>query len=162
MENPKSCLFETPVTILVAGSSKVGKTSWVLKVIEQASYIFCREPKRIVWCYGRGCYQKEIDEKLTKLYKNKITFLEGFPHTEIEKGSLFKESDNGILILDDLVMEVSNNEIFAKLFLQFSHHQNFSVIYLTQSLFNSENRQNPLVMRNCDIMVSLLRVVAYE
>ena len=156
MNNEKTCLFETPITILVAGSSKVGKTYWVVKLVEQAGYIFCHKPKRIIWSYGKGCYQKEIAERLTKQYKNKIKFREGFPQEEIENGTLFKKNDNGILILDDLLMEVSNNKIFAKIFLQFSHHQKFSVIFLTQSLYNSEDRTNPVVMRNCDILVCLL------
>ena len=120
----KICRFETPVTIMVAGSSKVGKSSWVARVIEQSAYLFVHRPKKIIWCYGAGCFQPELANRLKKSIKN-IVFQEGFPREKVASGNLFKKGDKGILVLDDLMMDVANEPIFAKLFLQYSHHQDF-------------------------------------
>lgn len=153
MSNKNFTLFETPITVVVAGASKVGKSTWVARVIDQADFLFVHYPKRIVWAYGKNCYQPELVDKLKKRWKSSISFHEGFPGEKIESGTLFKKEDNGILVLDDLIMAVSNDQTFAKLFLQYSHHQNFSVIFLTQSLYNSESKMNPLILKNCDILV---------
>lgn len=121
----KICCFETPITIVVAGSSKAGKTSWALRAVREADFLFVHKPRRIIWAYGKNCFDSKIASALREKWGNAVEFREGFPGAQIERGSLFKKTDFGLLILDDLALDVTTDTAFAKLFTQYSHHQNF-------------------------------------
>ena len=47
-----------------------------------------------------------------------------------------------LLIIDDLMHET--NDVVSKLFTRVSHHKNVSVVYLTQNLFNNNNRNRTI------------------
>ena len=48
----------------------------------------------------------------------------------------FSEFSNSLVILDDMVDAVMNDSSMIKVFTERSHHQNISVIFMTQKIFH--------------------------
>ena len=67
-----------------------------------------------------------------KLKKGEVKFHEGIPDSEALP-RWFPEG--GVLVLDDLMDEGSNDKRVLDLFTKHSHHQGITVIYLCQDLF---------------------------
>ena len=75
-----------------------------------------------------------------------VEYLEGIPG-ELDK--YFKKNKKNLIILDDLMNEVSKSPKVTQLFTR-GHHDNLLVIYLTQNLFHKNQRALSL---NSDYMV---------
>ncbi len=118
-----------PSCILIAGPSNSGKTEWVKRFLLNASHMINPTPVKIYWCYSS--YQP-IYTELAQTLSN-ISFIEGLPEN-IEE--LFDKSKPQLLVIDDLMSAVGNDKRLADLFTKHSHHQNLSVIYIVQNLFN--------------------------
>ena len=87
------------------------------------------QTENVMYCYS--IYQSLFDEM--KRVIPGIIFHEGLP----DKEEMFELSKDGhaLLILDDLMQEVSNSKDMLDLFCQYSHHMGISVMYLTQNIF---------------------------
>ena len=108
-----------PSNCLVSGPSSSGKTFFVKKLIDDK--MFDPMPKTILYCYGS--YQP-----LFNSMKN-VQFEDGLP-------SNLSSLNNALVIIDDLMAELANDSRLSKLFTKGSHHQNLSVIFITQNLFH--------------------------
>jgi len=64
--------LQNPTTLLLAGSSGSGKTSWVFRLIDQIDKIFVSKIERIYYFYK--VWQPKFDD-----YVEKIHFHEGLP-----------------------------------------------------------------------------------
>ena len=86
-------------------------------------------PVKIIYCYGQWqSYFNKIEKDVTD-----IIFHNGLPNTEdIDTW----KSEHTLIILDDLMNEVSKNAITQKLFTIGCHHLNISCIFITQNLYN--------------------------
>jgi len=68
-----------------------------------------------------------------------------------------------LLILDDLLLSI-NEKYLSELFTKKSHHQNFSIIFVTQNLFDPkikvarQNSQYIIVMRSPNSMLSVRNI----
>lgn len=120
MEFPR---FQHPCTMLLAGPTRVGKSWFLRDLLKERNLMFNPPPDKVIWFYG--IYQKMYDEM------PEITFVEGFP-------SNFREylGTNSLIILDDLMIECTNDERLTFLYTRGSHHLNISVIFITQNLFH--------------------------
>ena len=78
-------------TLIIAGPSQSGKTSFVLKLLHHRNEIFRCKINRIVWCYG--IYQP----KLNSLLQSKGFIL----HSNIIDVNNIEPYD--IVVLDDLI-----------------------------------------------------------
>ena len=78
--------------------------------------------------------------------KMNVEYLEGIPG-ELDK--YFKKNKKNLIILDDLMNEVSKSPKVTQLFTR-GRHDNLLVIYLTQNLFHKNQRALSL---NSDYMV---------
>ena len=135
-----------PFSMLVAGSSLSGKTSFVTNLIQNRESHIDQPIHRIYWCYGQ--YTKEL-QKLKSTVGEKLKLIEGLPDN---LGDMVAENDseiplNSIIVLDDLVHEVSNSEQVAKLFTQGVHHLNVSVICIIQDIFYSGGKFRKTLLR---------------
>ena len=100
-----------------------------------ASYAFHRPIRRIVYCYGQPqrCFKD--------MQREGIHFHMGIPKN-IQ--SLFpKDLRPGILVLDDLMRDCSEDQHVLDLFTKGSHHNDVTRIYLTQNLFPSGKYHGP-------------------
>ena len=84
---------------------------------------------KIIYCYRQWQpYFIQIEKDVTD-----IIFHNGLPNTEdIDTW----KSEHTLIILDDLMNEVSKNAITQKLFTIGCHHLNISCIFITQNLYN--------------------------
>lgn len=87
-------------------------------------------PQNIVWIYS--CFQPLYSE-LQKMNKG-IRFVEGLPES-FEDENLFPCNKTSLIILDDVLFQASEHADVVKLFTQYRHHKNMSVIMLTQNVF---------------------------
>jgi GTPase SAR1 family protein len=87
--------FHFPSTIGVFGPSQVGKTTFVLKLIKNATDMFTKKPERVLYCYG--AWQKAYDE-LSKLQH--VIMHEGVP-TRSEMDEFTYDRKPTLLVIDD-------------------------------------------------------------
>lgn len=121
MESVSPFQFKTPTTIMVCGSTGVGKTVLIFKVIKNRTQLFDKPPEEIIWCYG--AYQ-EVFER----YKPDITFHQGLIDVET-----LDRTKHKLIVIDDL-MHALNRDI-AQMFTVYSHHKNITVIFIMQNIF---------------------------
>ena len=111
--------------MIIAGPTGCGKTQWIKNLIAKNASVIYPPPDRIIYCYGE--YQQCFNEmKNVELYS-------GLDRTVIESLS---PNEPNLLILDDLMDEISDDEFVSKLFTKLSHHRNISIILILQNFFN--------------------------
>ena len=127
MDQRKAFQFRCPTRLLVAGPSGCGKTTFTTRLLLDNTELFSKAPESIYYCYGS--WQKGFE----KLKKGGVKFHEGIPDTDLLRK--WFPGEQGILVLDDLMDEGSNDKRVLDLFTRDSHHQGVTVIYLCQDLF---------------------------
>ena len=120
--------FRTPSSILVAGPSGSGKTVFVSKLLQHPHRYFQHLPDNVHYCYS--VWQPLFDT----LRRQGVQFHQGIPDLS-DLSAWFGKKGGGLLILDDLMDEGSNDKRVLDLFTRDSHHRNITVVYLIQDLF---------------------------
>ena len=88
--------------------------------------LFVKPPAKIHYCYGAW------QDGFRDMEDAGIHFHEGVP-TTFHLRKWFPKG--GLLVLDDLMVEGSEDKEFLDLFTKHSHHQNITVLYLCQDMF---------------------------
>jgi hypothetical protein len=118
--------FQIPFCAVIAGQSGSGKTSLLIKILLHQKDLFHPNPASVLYCYGH------YNSAIPQLQKMGVTVSVGIPTDEQIKG-LHRPA---LLLLDDLMMQLnSKREILADWFTRKSHHENLSIIFLVQNLF---------------------------
>jgi GTPase SAR1 family protein len=113
--------FKHPFSMIIAGPSGSGKTVFVDKLLK--GNMFDTQYSEVLWCYG--AYQPQNQ------YENQnVRFIEGLPELSEFDGN------PKLVILDDLMHE--SDARVSKIFTKYSHHNNVSVIFITQNLFHQK------------------------
>ena len=110
-------------TLIVAGPSQSGKTSFVIKLLDHRDDIFKCKINRVIWCYG--IYQAKLNAMLQN---------EGF----ILHSNIIEEKDiqpYDIVVLDDLIHESTNSQHVTAMFTRAAHHKPCFIIFIMQNLF---------------------------
>jgi len=118
--------LKTPFCMVISGSTQCGKSTLVQKILERREELFDKPIHQIVYCYS-------LELKIFSELQHKvpgIKFQHGLP-TNIDDLNI----GSSLLILDDLMQEISNSKEAIDLFTKSSHHQNISVIFITQNFF---------------------------
>ena len=119
--------WQHPFTCIVAGPTGCGKTTFVARMLRNASAMIDPPPERVTWYYGEWqAGYKNLD----------------IPNMRMEEGlpqSFDNDGKRGLVVLDDLMAET--DERVTNLFTKKSHHCNTSVIYLVQNLFSKKQRK---------------------
>ena len=141
-----SIQFNFPSTIGVFGPSQVGKTTFVLKLIKNASYMFTKDPKRVLYCYS--AWQNAYEE-LSKL--DHVTMHEGVPtRTEMEEFTYDRKPS--LLVIDDLMAKIIKDPDVQHYVTVMSHHNNIGIILIMQSIF-PQGKCARTISLNCHYMV---------
>jgi GTPase SAR1 family protein len=119
-------IFKCPFTLMIAGPSGAGKTSLLEKILINKKTILDKQPQRIVFCYKNN--QEAYD--VFNLFDVTVEFIKGIP-----EDLAFDPKINNILIIDDLMADCKDNQNVADFFTRRSHHENISVIFLSQNIF---------------------------
>ncbi|KAL3112524.1 hypothetical protein niasHT_018730 [Heterodera trifolii] len=148
--NERELKFPIPSGIVVSGPSSSGKTQLVLRLLALASEMFDPPPKVIVWAYG------EYSSQIPELERQGVVPHAGPPSEEMLK----KLPKPFLIVYDDLMGDIDAKKL-ADLYTKKSHHNNFSVIFLTQNLFDKamrvprSNAQYIFLMRAPSDMLSI-------
>ena len=110
-------------TLIIAGPSQSGKTSFVLQLLENRDSMFRCVMKRVIWCYG--VYQPQLNA----LLRNKGFIL----HENIIDVSDIQPYD--IVVLDDLIHESKSSQDVTAMFTRAAHHKPCFIIFIMQNLF---------------------------
>ena len=140
----KHSMFKHPFTCMVSGPTSSGKTALVRNLLTNfKSLIYIdRDIINVIWAYGQwqNLYEKQI-ENINCLY------IEGLPSEND-----ISENKTDIIVIDDLMTEVSDNKRFTHLFTKGSHHMNVSVIFISQNLFH-KGSQIRTISLNCHYII---------
>nr|CAD2166900.1 unnamed protein product [Meloidogyne enterolobii] len=139
--------------MIISGPSSSGKSTILLKFISEASDLIEPKPKSILYCFG------EMNNIVPLLQKSGVDVYSGVPPEDLIK----KYPKPLLLILDDLILSI-DEKYLSELFTKKSHHQNFSVIFVTQNLFDKkikvarQNSQYLVLMRSPNSMLSIRNI----
>ena len=131
---PHDIRFKTSFNCLVSGMSSSGKTTWVKNLLTLRKKLFTEEPTRIFLFY-KVMQDIYLEMENEGLLHELINVNEHFPSLDeiIEMVHKYKDNGGSLLIFDDTMTDI--NEDFEQLFCNSSHHENASIIFLTQNLF---------------------------
>ena len=126
--------FKHPFSCLIAGPSQSGKTTFVERLIKHRNEMIFPPPKAIIWHYSelQPAYESMRDD---------VTFKKGVP-TETQ----FKSYSGNLVIIDDLMSEMGS--VSSDIFTKHVHHNNMSVIYIVQNLFNRAKNHRTLSLNS--------------
>ena len=114
-----------PFTCIVAGPTKVGKTEWTKRLVQNAASMIVPPPKRIIWCY------KEWQPGYKEL-EGVVEFLDGLPSFDELKNSA---DEPKLLVLDDFMDSLKKDDRLVQLFTRGAHHWSVSCVHICQALF---------------------------
>ena len=149
-ENKVLLPFQSPCSILVVGPTQSGKTMLTYRIIKQSKAMFTTQPVKIVYCYS--VYQ-ELFAKMERELEN-IPLHEGLPLND-QMDSWSEGREHMLLVLDDLLTSSVNNADILNLFTVKSHHQNISVLFLTQNLYHSPSKFMRTISLNVSYIICL-------
>ena len=130
--------LQTPFSLIIAGPSSCGKTSFVINLLKNNRRVVSNPFDYILWFYGESFPRDEY-------FQNQpITFHQGLPDSF---DSLINPSKRGLAIFDDLMAECGNSKLITEFFTKRTHHENVSVIFITQNLY-SEGKERKNFAKN--------------
>ena len=125
--------IKTPFNCIVSGASGTGKTTFVFNMLYLRDVLFTKVPERIFvyYKYNQNIYREMLRRKIIN---ELIPITNDINYEDIvEKVSPYAKGNGSLIVIDDAMLMISND--FEQLFTNLSHHQNCSVIFLTQNLF---------------------------
>ena len=139
----KELKFHSPFCAVIAGQSGSGKTSLLLKLVQQYRDLIEPIPKSILYCYG------QYNSAIPLLQKLGVSVSAGIPSEETLKAL----PRPALILLDDLMIQLnSKREVLADWFSRKSHHENLSIVFIVQNLFE---RSMKIVRDNAQYMILL-------
>ena len=132
-----------PFGVLVAGETKIGKTTFVKQLLANAQIMIDPPPENIVYFYSE--YQDTFGE--IEVLIPAIEFVQGLPDSMLDN---INPNMRNVYIIDDMMGE--SDAIIAKLFTKKSHHGNLSVIYIVQNLFH-QSKEHRTISLNASYLV---------
>jgi Poxvirus A32 protein len=126
--------LKTPFNAICAGGSKSGKTTFVNNLLSLSDTIFTKRPEKVILYYK---YMQDIYDDMQRrgLIHDLIQInTKDFNYNSIvELIEPYKDGNGSMIIFDDTMTELTPD--FEQVFTNLSHHQNCSIIYITQNLF---------------------------
>lgn len=128
--------FKHPFSMVVAGPTMSGKTTFIKDLLHYPAYIQ-PTPRKIIWCYG--AFNEQQFRIILKDSNYPIQFHEGLPNIDD-----ISPDDNVFIILDDLMTSVGKSAEIARLFTQGMHHKNISVALIVQNVFHQGRKMRDI------------------
>lgn len=139
---------------LIAGPSSVGKTSLLLKLIEET--IFGSYYHRIYMVYPSivDCHNDDESEFLARLEAiPNLEILEAVPSTKEELAGLILDPNSDyLLLLDDSQSQVFKSPLIDEIYRRLSSHMKIHVVACVQNIF-SRDPYFQSVFRSCNYLI---------
>lgn len=149
----KEIMLKSPFGMIISGPSSSGKSTLLLKFIAESVELIEPKPASILYCFG------EMSQIVPILQKSGIGVFAGVPPEDVIK----RQPKPLLLILDDLLLAI-DEKYLNQLFTAKSHHQNFSIVFVTQNLFEKkikvarQNAQYLILMRSPNSALSVRNI----
>lgn len=133
--------FRVPGNMQIVGPSLSGKTTWLYKLLKDASHYFRTSDgkpchfQKMLYCHGTD--HPPLVEPFTKLG---VTFHQGLPPLPLSDTFTLKDRP-GLLVLDDLMQETAKSEDMLHVLTRDTHHLNLFAITLNQNLYPGGKHQ---------------------
>jgi len=126
--------LKAPFNCIISGASKSGKTTLVQKLLSIREEMFTTNPDHVIvfYKYMQDVYQEMLANQLVDELLDVGSADFNFD-TIVEKVRPYKDGNGSLIIFDDSMTDMAGN--FEQVFTNVSHHQNCSVIFITQNLF---------------------------
>lgn len=135
--------FKTSFNCIVSGPSGSGKTTWVRNLLKLKEALFTTPPAKTFLFYSmpQNIY---IEMKNEGLIDELYNFGENPPTLEFLTNLVqpFKNQGGCLVICDDMVTSLHSD--FERVFLNLSHHENASVILMSQNMFYNDKTYRTL------------------
>lgn len=139
--------FSSPTTVLISGGTMCGKTTLTYEIMKPAKGMFKTPPQKIVLAYGE--YQPMFSEMETSV--TGLNLHQGLPtRDDFDKWS--SDGEPVLLVIDDLINQVTKNEDSLFLFCVAAHHKNITVMLLTQNLY-MPGKYARTILLNCQYVI---------
>lgn len=134
--------FTQNTTIAVSGVTGAGKTRLVFKLLKNAEHLFSGPaPYNILYAYG---IHQPLFEEMEHVIPD-ILFAQGLPSEQMLT-KFISAKNTSILVLDDLMSEVTSSKEAEKLFSQGAHHRGLNLIYINQNLYYKAPRTRSIAL----------------
>ena len=120
--------LKCPFSLIVAGPSGCGKSTFIANLLIHQGRLIDKDLDYILWFYG----EVPPDPSLVQSLGN-VRAIQGLPDSF---DNYIQSSQNGLALFEDLMSECSKNEQITAFFTRKSHHQNISVIFVTQNFYH--------------------------
>ena len=141
----KNAKWHHPAACILSGSSGIGKTSFALKLIKNQH--FTKKIKHVFY-FGGGQQQASKLNWHNELDSIDVTYYEGLPSSSFF-ATIPKRS---VVVIDDQFEESINAPQIAKAFKMDRRHNEFSIILITQSIFET-GKYSKCIRNNSQILV---------
>ena len=119
--------FHHPASIIIAGPSRSGKTTFLRRLFEEK--MISPFPTRVLIVFSE--WQHEY-EKMREVLPY-IEFVKWPMREDLYES--FEGDHPNMLVLDDQMAEASKSNQLEKYFIQGCHHRNLSVVFIVQNIF---------------------------
>lgn len=116
-------LLQHPFSMVIAGATTCGKSSFTARLIQNENNIINNMPERVVYCYR--IWNPDF-ENLPNVH-----FVKGL----VELNELVDDLGNCLLVLDDVATEAASCKTISSIFTAGMHHQKISAIMIVHNLF---------------------------
>lgn len=143
--------LQCPFTCIVSGASNTGKTTFIFNLLQCKDMLFTKIPARTILFYKK--HQNVYDYMISKGLVDELVYIKGDMISESDferKVSKYRNKGGSLCLFDDLLEAI--DETNSKIFTKISHHENCSVIFLTQNLF-VDNKHYRTMSKNATYMV---------
>ena len=125
--------FKTPFSLILSGASGSGKTTWLEHFLSIFDKITDGKGKyeKLLWFSGSN--QPDLFKRIKSNFKGTSRVFDSIDNEIYSK--IEKEGRNSIIVVDDLMHEMSSNADIGKLFTKGRSHLNCNVILVWQNVF---------------------------
>jgi hypothetical protein len=132
---------------MTAGPTSSGKTVLIRRILKYHKNVISFKNEiidklKVIWAYGQ--WQDLYNEKIPNV---DITYIEGLPSED----EIMSDKPH-VIIIDDLMTELGNDKKLTNIFTKGSHHNDISVIFISQNIFHQGSQMRTISL-NCHYIV---------
>ena len=128
--------FKVPANFLITGPSSSGKTSFLVKLLQNAESMMTKKPVLILFYYNQW---QNLYDRVKNIEGCTVIFKKGAPesleHVQDELKQ-FPLEDAKICVMDDMLGKLEG--FMEELFTVISHHYNTSMVLISQTIFGKK------------------------